>query len=76
MLRQGTFTPLHKAEDNFAAYLRELDGQRICVVCNFEKTTKIELPEATGEILLSNYGRAQGDRSSFRPYEIAVYCVQ
>ena len=65
-----------KAEDNFAAYLRELDGQRICVVCNFDETNKIEIPEAHGEILLSNYGRAQGDERAFRPYEIAVYRLQ
>ena len=76
VLRQGTFTPLHKAEDNFAAYLRELDGRRICVVCNFDETNKIEIPEAHGEILLSNYGRTQGDERAFRPYEIAVYRMQ
>jgi oligo-1,6-glucosidase len=76
VLRQGTFIPLHKAEDNFAAYIRELDGQRICVVCNFDGTTAIDLPEAKGEILLSNYGRTEGDECAFRPYEIAVYRMQ
>lgn len=74
-LRQGIFTPLHKPEDNFAAYLRELDGRRICVVCNFDETAKIDLPEASGKILLSNYGRCDGDDSAFRPYEIAVYSL-
>ena len=73
VLRQGTFIPLHKAEDNFALYLRELDGQSICVVCNFDDTTKIELPKTCDKLLLSNYGRTTGNASEFRPYEIAVY---
>lgn len=72
-LRQGEFIPLHKAEDNFAAYLRVLDGHRVCVVCNFDGERRIELPEMSGEILLSNYGRRSGDTGAFRPYEIAVY---
>jgi oligo-1,6-glucosidase len=75
VLRQGEFIPVHKAEDNFAAYIRELDGERVLVVCNFDEITKITLPEMTGELLLSNYGRAEGDSSAFRPYEIAVYSL-
>ena len=71
-LRQGIFTPLHKPGDNYAAYIRELNGRRICVVCNFDKYTKIDLPEVKGDILLSNYGRVSGDACDFRPYEIAV----
>ena len=75
VLRQGTFTPLHKAEDHYAAYLRELDGQRICVICNFEKAGSIDLPETAGTLLLSNYGRTDKDAGEFRPYETAVYRV-
>jgi len=74
-LRQGTFIPLHKAEDNYALYVRELGDKRICVVCNFESATKIDLPKTRGKILLSNYGRLDGDESEFRPYEIAVYSL-
>ena len=73
VLRQGTFIPVHKAEDNFAAYIRELDGKRVLVVCNFDEMITIDLPEMRGKLLLSNYGRADGDASAFRPYEIAVY---
>ena len=75
VLRQGIFTPLHKAEDNFAMYTRELDGERILVVCNFDKEQKIELPEEAKEILLSNYGRCICNQGDFRPYEIAVYSL-
>ena len=74
MLRQGRFIPLHKPEDTYALYLRELDGQRVCVVCNFDKEQKIDLP-ANGKILLSNYGRLDGDESEFRPYEAAVFSL-
>ena len=72
-LRQGEFIPLHKAEDNYAAYLRKLGDDSILVVCNFDKENSISLPEMNGKILLSNYGRAESDTSNFRPYEIAVY---
>ena len=57
------------------AYIRELDGERILVVCNFNETTKIDLPGMDGKVLLSNYGRADGDESVFRPYEVAVYSL-
>lgn len=76
VLRQGKFIPLHKAEDKFAAYLRELDGCRVCVVANFDETQTINIPEMKGRLLLSNYGRADGDDSAFRPYEVAVYSVE
>ena len=75
VLRQGTFTPLHKPEDSFAMYLRELDGERILVVCNFDKATKINVPMETKELLLSNYNRSSKDISEFAPYEIAVYSL-
>ena len=74
VLRQGLFIPLHKPEDTYALYLRELDGQRVCVVCNFDKAQKIDLPKK-GKILLSNYGRLDGDESEFRPYEAAVFSL-
>ena len=75
VLRQGKFIPLHKQEDNYALYVRELDGKRISVVCNFDTTNKIDLPETKGKLLLSNYGRVDGDNSDFAPYEIAVYSL-
>lgn len=75
VLRQGEFIPLHKPEDKFAAYLRELDGCRVCVVANFYETQKIDIPKMKGKILLSNYGRVDGDDSEFRPYEVAVYSI-
>ena len=74
-LRQGEFIPLHKAEDNFAAYLRVLDGRSTCIVCNFDGERRIDLPEMQGRILLSNYGRQGGDEGVFRPYEIAVFGI-
>ena len=73
--RQGIFIPIHKMEDNYALYVRELDGKRISVLCNFDDTVKIDLPETKGKILLSNYGRLDGDESEFRPYEISVYSL-
>ena len=74
-LRQGSFTPLHSEADNYAAYVRELDSQRVCVVCNFDEQRRIDIPETEGKILLSNYGRTNSDKSEFRPYEIAVFLL-
>jgi hypothetical protein len=56
-------------------YTRELDGERILVVCNFDTQQKIALPEKVKEILLSNYGRCVCNDGDFRPYEIAVYSL-
>ena len=47
----------------------KVEGQAICKECS----KNIDLPEMGGKILLSNYGRADGDTGAFRPYEIAVY---
>ncbi len=74
-LRQGKFTPVYDPADNYLAYVRELDGRRIAVICNFEDTMDITIPEAKGELLLTNYNRTAADGTTFRPYEIAVYRI-
>ncbi len=72
-LRQGKFIPVYNEADNYLAYVRELNGERIAVVCNFEDTLCIDIPETQGKLVLSNYGRTEKDGNTYRPYEIAVY---
>ncbi len=69
--RYGTFRMLNQASDNFFVFERARGADTYIVVCNFDAPADIPLP--TGKLLLSNYDRAEGDASPFRPYEAAVY---
>ena len=53
-------------------YLRELNGERYLVVCNYENAQEITgLPE--GKLLLSNAKRAGGVNGKYAAYESAVW---
>ena len=63
-----------KMEDCFV-YLREYEGERFLVVCNFERAQSIEgLPN--GKLLLSNAHRTEGVNGEYKAYECAVYQLQ
>ncbi len=70
MHRRGTFKMLNKPEDNFFVYERALGEEKYVVICNFGQISNISVPE--GELLLSNYGKREGE---FKPFETAVYKI-
>ncbi len=70
-IRYGEFKALSKPQDDCFIYERTLDGERYTVVCGFEEGCRLSLP--SGELVLSNYGRKNSDRSPLKPYEAAVY---
>ncbi|CAK2802734.1 Oligo-1,6-glucosidase [Vibrio crassostreae] len=57
----GSFVPVFEEHDKVFAYVRELDGERLLVVCNFSgESLALETPEQyqtqTPVCLISNYG--------------------
>ncbi len=70
-IRHGTFRMLNDPKDNFFVYERALGDEKYIIICNFDQTSDIEVPE--GELLISNYDRK--GREEFRPFETAVYKI-
>lgn len=74
----GNYKLLCSEDKNIFAYTRELDGERILVVCNFyEENAEFTFDEEfeSIEILLSNYvdSNRNIDGLSLRPYEAIMY---
>ena len=74
----GSYQLLCPEDSNIYAYLRELDGDKILVVCNFyqdEVEFKFDQPFESAEILLSNYPDSSIDLNSLnlKPYEAIMY---
>lgn len=71
----GTYEPYMEEDENVFAFIRELDGQKLFVMCNF-KDREIEflMPEEykDGKILISNYPDADIKMQTLRPYEAKV----
>ncbi len=55
--------------DDYYIYERSFKGTTFTVVCNFEKG--VALDGLTGEVILSNLGRKEGN-GSYAPYECAI----
>ncbi len=72
-LTEGELEVLSRPEDDYFAYTRTLDGDKILIVCNFEKEQDISLPTA-GTALLANLGRKDVS-GNYAPYECAVFRV-
>ncbi|MDZ5254301.1 alpha-glucosidase [Clostridium sp. LIBA-8841] len=78
----GDYELLNPEDENVFAYTRELNGEKILVVCNFkENPAEFSLEEELEkdpEILLSNYNDSGMDlgRLSLRPYESIMYKVK
>ena len=73
-VRYGTFTDKTTEKDCFV-YERNLEGESVLALCNFEKKKRISLPENIGEYryVTGNYKDGKAYCDTFRSYEIAVY---
>jgi glycosidase len=72
-LTLGSVEFISKDEDNCFITLREYEGQKVVIVCNFEETQDIQTSFQTGELLLSNYNGREAMNGEYKPFEIAVY---
>ena len=71
-LTVGSFAKVDLGE-GCCAFVREAEGSKVFVVCNFEQENQIRLPESCGKLLLSNYGHKEKKTGCFQPFEIAVF---
>ena len=76
----GDYKEYYKDSDKLYVYERNLDGEKILVICSFtEKCVNFEAPEGIkltdGELVLSNYRLSPVSKNSFvtRPFEARVY---
>ena len=76
----GDYKEHYKNSDKLYVYERNLDGEKILVVCSFsEKSVNFTAPDgidlSKGELVLSNYKLTPLTNNSFvtRPYECRVY---
>ena len=76
----GDYKEHYKNSDKLYVYERNLDGEKILVVCSFsEKSVNFEAPAgidlSKGELVLANYKLTPLTNNSFvtRPYECRVY---
>lgn len=71
----GDYKLLLPDSEELYVYMRSYEGQRLLVICNFaEKETAYKVPEELageeGDVLISNYGRAElGESAVLEPYE-------
>ncbi len=76
-IRYGEFNDLTRGDDCFV-YERRQEGERVLVVCNFDRAQTLELRRLIGEekgykLALSNYKKKEWkERETFAPYEILV----
>lgn len=71
-IQHGTFTLLDPEDEKIFAYIREYEGEKILVVCNFtDEYLGYEVPTAfwNSKLLISNYKEAA---PGLRPYEAAM----
>ena len=74
-LTTGSFRAVSRPGDSYCAYERREGTERLLLVCNFEKAGTIDLPGASGAVLLSNYGHAEKTDTYFEPYEMALFAL-
>ncbi|MEL0607928.1 alpha-glucosidase [Vibrio echinoideorum] len=72
----GSFIPVFEEHDKVFAYVRELDGEQLFVVCNFSgESLTLDVPEQyrtqTATCLISNYGEVSSldTQLNLAPYE-------
>ena len=72
----GHYGLLMPESEELYVYTRELENEKILVICNFtEKEVKYTLPEEfeNGKILISNYDKMSADAEmELKPYEAMV----
>ena len=74
-LTLGSVEFLSKESDNFFIILREYEGEKIVIICNFEETLDIQTSFERGELLISNYNKRTAMNGMYKPFEIALYKV-
>lgn len=78
VLVDGTFRMLLAADENFFAYEREDEKEKLLVICNFFGHT-LECPMKADwtsmELLIGNYSSIEQPRI-FRPYEARIYRIK
>lgn len=77
IISEGSIHFICEDDDRLMGYVRELDGEKLTVLCNMtEEEVETGLLDADGEVLIGNYGRTKLEEDQFllKPYEvIAVY---
>ena len=74
-LTLGNVTFISKQEDNFLITLREYEGEKILIVCNFEQGQTIHTGFENGQLLLSNTDSDAKLNGYYQPFEIGVYRI-
>ena len=73
-LRTGNIRFLASDRTGCCVYIRESKGEKILIVCNFEREQSFDgLPEGT--LLLSNARRTLGTNGMYAPYECAIFSL-
>lgn len=76
ILTYGTFEPLYEDTKSIFAYKRELEGQRLIVICNYSsQPAEIELMEDYENVVFVNYEQTTmiGRKLQMKPYEVIIY---
>ena len=74
-LTLGNETFISKQEDNFLITIREYEGEKILIVCNFEQDQTIHTGFEGGQLLLSNTDSGAKLNGYYQPFEIGVYRI-
>ena len=78
VVRHGTYRELFRYSSKLYCYAREMEGQKILVLCSFSEKDQI-LPSPTGfdfrkaELILNNYSDSEIELNILKPYESRVY---
>lgn len=78
----GTYELLCPEREDLYVYTREMNGEKLLVICNFtEQEVSYELPEefvgAGSQIVIANYDKVNVEKSmKLRPYEAVVINVK
>lgn len=74
VLTLGSVRFLSAPSDNFLITLRELEGEKLLIVCNFEEAQSIDTG-FDGLLLHSNFGLRNCINGMYRPFEAVIYKV-
>ena len=69
----GSYKDVTGKNTNCYIYQREYHGEKILIVCNFEKNNNISLPYKEEILLLTNYTSKRSINGKYAPYELAVF---
>lgn len=72
-LTKGTFAPVAPRDTDYCAFTRTEGDEQFLVVCNFETAQTLQIPNAYGKLVLSNYGLQEKTDNFYAPYEVAVF---